>query len=101
MEIFDQNWFFPWKLYNLLKISDLNTLFYNYLEAHLRVLSRFHVWLGTGRDASLKNLLHFSNQVNLWAGYGDREDSLDVKKKREENMPYNHCVLATITVGRF
>jgi hypothetical protein len=60
------------------------------LEVHthtyLSVLPRPHVGFNAGRDASLKNLFNFSDQVDLWAGNGYREDSLEGRegeRKRE------------------
>ena len=73
----------------------MQTVFFNefLLEAaHLRVLSSLHVRLGAGRDASLKNLLHFSDQVDLWAGNGHREDSLEVREKDNGVITIQLCI---------
>ena len=46
------------------------------MYTYLWVLSCLHVRLSAGRDASLKDLLHLSNQVDLWAGNGHWKHSL-------------------------
>ena len=53
---------------------------------YLSVLSRPHVRLNAGRDATLKNLLNFSHQVDLWAGNGHRKDSLRRGGEREKRL---------------
>ena len=87
--------------YEILKISNLthvtnlcSLFFYEFLleAAHLSVLSCLHVRLDTGRDASLKNLLHFSDQVDLWAGNGHREDSLEVREKDNRVIIIQLCI---------